>query len=628
MPVCWLIVISESNRSVILVFVCSAGIELSFDQFNHPYNDDGSSKGVITTKSAAEYAYRGMLDLTRKIAGAFAPPPTVIQVYADTNDIVHAGDLNGIMAECNRLQKRLLDALTSFLPEIVAPAEVSGDLEKGNFVSNAGTSDIQVICDDGTVNLPREYFPLLPDEDIISTVGQVHRVTWLEWLMIWKFCENRRKKFTRSLLILTNKRLVEFYLVQRRGAMPNGHVQGECSYTSFLPGKILCGFMLSTGKKVTATSRKKVYPLELQLLTEAGVLILDFKNGIEALPFARALQATPERLAASRGLYWDDGLPQHSFPKLDDTDMGALPTMNSERIIYRFQSTSPLAPPYFQPFCKNKYIVKCWEYIWKKPFPEGVCSERGCCLGVWPYCIYTSTCALRPFIANQEILVSNSTIYSYSNSRNYGLCGFKTVDGGYECSPGPCQQMGDFLVAWAPVTHLVGYSFENHVDTHDNFYRRLCALCCCHCCAAICCPIAKTDYVLKADVGNVKFEVAGEGRNHNWNDDKDLWQFMKFLDSIQRAQMLGTPSTAVAPVALPMPAMVDSTRVLATAPPLPAGVSPNNSNSSGGVKSPSIRSQPTSPSGVTLHDNPMPMSARRQSAVAVKSGNANGSILL
>ena len=126
------------------------------------------------------------------------------------------------------------------------------------------------------------------------------------------------KKFERSAMILTNKRLISLDIRQRAGMVPEHLSEVFVGLRSFFPGEIKGGYLNSHNRK----------HLHAGLECDAGHLYLDFPvSGRKALPFAKSLMMTVSRADAQTKIEYKDICDS---PVLDKTDMQGLPLLKNE----------------------------------------------------------------------------------------------------------------------------------------------------------------------------------------------------------------------------------------------------------------------------------------------------------
>jgi hypothetical protein len=65
------------------------------------------------------------------------------------------------------------------------------------------TAGVRMVYDDGKITLPKEWFPLLPQEYVVATTGQTYTMTKMEWIRailslgLYYFFHIRKRKFLR-----------------------------------------------------------------------------------------------------------------------------------------------------------------------------------------------------------------------------------------------------------------------------------------------------------------------------------------------------------------------------------------------------------------------------------------------
>jgi hypothetical protein len=100
------------------------------------------------------------------------------------------------------------------------------------------------------------------DEEVISVKGQIRFLSFVEWFFITitfgilYVIYYRKKKFRRTILVLTNKRILELFIKQRTGTITSNLHSVQISSVSYFPGKIKAGAMISEGKKVVNTKKR------------------------------------------------------------------------------------------------------------------------------------------------------------------------------------------------------------------------------------------------------------------------------------------------------------------------------------------------------------------------------------
>jgi len=208
------------------------------------------------------------------------------------------------------------------------------------------------------VQIPRDWVPLVEDEEIIAVSGQVPKMTCMQWFLsylslgVMYFLKYRRRKYTRSALILTTKRLITFDLYERSGSIPATLSNFSVQCRSYVLGKVSSGYIRSLSK----------YHLEAGIETPAGAICVHFNThtgdgggdggtGRRGMAFALAMQMSVERLKSKVNL--DHMLSSKATDK--STDLSMLPLMGGcEKIVDRLQGEK-VWEPFFAASGKSLY---------------------------------------------------------------------------------------------------------------------------------------------------------------------------------------------------------------------------------------------------------------------------------
>jgi hypothetical protein len=264
-------------------------VEISFNQFNHGSNhlqvasrswfseDHFGEEGQTAATSATRLAYyewgRGIYGAATNLMGkleravGIAPNLNTLFVYADTLDRVHNGDVDSILKDVNSLHARII-ALLPTPPDAILPQKI--DHEKFqkcvlNMVFPAVPNDkykhtdkfknVNIVADDWSVQIPESWMPLLDSEEIIATSGQVPKMTMVKWFLsiitcgYWYCAFVRRQKYTRSALVLTNKRLISIDIYERSGTVPLSLSNFSIQVRSYILETVYSGFISSQSKR-------------------------------------------------------------------------------------------------------------------------------------------------------------------------------------------------------------------------------------------------------------------------------------------------------------------------------------------------------------------------------------------
>lgn len=265
----------------------SCGIEVSFNQFNHgsdhlqiatrswfhenhfgedaPGAASSSSLGAYWTwaRSVYDKVVAPGIDV---IEGAFGGTSNlkVLKIISNSGDRVHNGNVDSVLRDLAMLHKKFLDCLpelpNAIVPSSIDPAGIKLTMESG-FNGAAAETKLEltdwfklvtVVKNDGTVQLPSDWVPILPNEVVISVTGQVPIMTCVQWF--WTIiscgyfycCSNpnyRRRKYTRSAIVLTNKRLITMDLYERSGSIPATLSNFSVQVKSFILDKVRSGYI-------------------------------------------------------------------------------------------------------------------------------------------------------------------------------------------------------------------------------------------------------------------------------------------------------------------------------------------------------------------------------------------------
>jgi hypothetical protein len=230
------------------------GIEVSFNEFNV----DQSKHGVFNIESRNTYAFisvlRSLLGTTIGKVEAWmdlSANDHLLYVVSGTNDLVHNGDVHSASTTLCELQQQILEVLPVIDDVLVA----NPSLKQDDYSFSDELTQVNVVADSGKVTIPRKWVPLMRNEQILAVTGQMYRLGLKDWIMcvltagLYYCFVLHRKKYERAALILTNKRVIELALYQRTGTVPANLHNCFVRVTSFIPGSITGGYMISSGGK-------------------------------------------------------------------------------------------------------------------------------------------------------------------------------------------------------------------------------------------------------------------------------------------------------------------------------------------------------------------------------------------
>lgn len=419
--------------------------------------------------------------------------------------------------------------------------------------------NLNVVADDFSIQIPQSWMPLFDGEEIVATFGQVPKMTTMAW--VYSICSLgyyycfyvRRKKFTRTALVLTNKRLIAIDIYQRGGTIPNTLSNFSFQVRSYILNKVYSGYINSKNKN----------SLETGIDCAGGAIKISFSgNGRCALPFVHSLMMSVRR---------KEGVMSSSLSsstELKDTDkvLGSIrasliPFITDEKVIDIIRGSTDnvyedCGRGIFARACNTlrcmvgcgcccctKKVENCWSIE--------SCNDECCCSGqrftpfFFPCLPYVLSCGLRPFLLRSTVIVTNSSILRIASVSNYGLCGFLRHCG----IQGPFALTDSFIISWEEVDSLSGVNVEIMGAGRESFITRLCRD---NCCGRVCCPIGVSTADLKLDFkGKYSYSTKKLEPNYSWVKDQALNKSVKILTRLQavlqnEAKSSMSPKTAKA----------------------------------------------------------------------------------
>lgn len=343
----------------------------------------------------------------------------------------------------------------------------------------------------------------------------------------------RWKKFNRTALVLTNKRLVCIDLNQRIGTIPEHLSSFQITVTSYLPFEVYSGYIYS----------RDDHHLETIIHCKPGTILIDFpyvskfyKQGDtrkKYYPFIKSLHMTTSRMNSSFNneenacnLFQFDDVNK---PFLSDRKiLSNIPLLPDESLLDAVQGVMKwqqfLDLTFWFPFCyfpgaPPDYLC----YDRREEFPPIVSK----CL--FPLCPLILTCALRPFRKNSDIIVTEKTVIQLIRLRNFGLCGFFSPIS--ENKTLTCRKDDYFIVAWAPSNALKGHTVSYNYRGNERWQSRLFKD---TQCGKYFCPITDASYDIVIHMNNdVDLSTSGQDYNINWKNEKRILSAQKSLNLIQ-----------------------------------------------------------------------------------------------
>jgi hypothetical protein len=238
------------KSKALLIWCCinsESALKVTFNEFsNHEgiFISSGVGSGIIHTMRT----YLGNME---HYFGLTSNDHTVY-VYSATEDIVHKSDSKTTVEDLANLQIQFLNLLPQ-QQDIVVRNEA---LNVGDYSFTDETSGFNMLGASGKkLVLSRKWFNLSPGEQIYSVCSEVYIMSiWDIILTVLSFgchyiCYVKEAKKTGGILVLTNKRVVEIAISSKKyGVIPASLNNVSVSVSSFFPGPIHGGFMVSRGK--------------------------------------------------------------------------------------------------------------------------------------------------------------------------------------------------------------------------------------------------------------------------------------------------------------------------------------------------------------------------------------------
>lgn len=513
------------------------GLQVTMRSFDHaPHRQSG---GMKTMDNHSYYnMMRSMLNnviaAAESVVGV-AAEGTVLYIMSGTMDIVYNGDTYAVLDSLADLHAQFIACLPSS-PDIVIPhPNLVGDPLHAPSDPNA-IGGTHIVYDDHSVTIPAKWLSMLPGEQVIAASGEVYHMRWWEWALTCLTCGRyycdviRKKKFSRTAFVLTNKRLVQVEIFHRAGMVPEYMTNFSVQLRTLLPGAIYSGQLSSTGLR----------NLEVLLETDGGTVHMNMFSGMRAFPFAKALMMSAHRvnnrvMKPNGGNVLFDANAVSFFPADDHELMPLLPGETLNEVLTAKIGWQPFSLRHV-PCCRfclgpeltmvvdAGCILQCmacndWKMI------TNACSHdaMGCCFPCVPH--YLLCCALRPFQSKSTLFVTDSAIISFERSGNYGLCGFLVGDGKPCCNEGCCKTTA-FSVSWSSISRLSGHNIQMSAEGTETITRRLCQ----HSPCAFLCPLVSSRFQVEVDCDKFNHTLHEEEVNVNYKEDSRLLTWRKALD--------------------------------------------------------------------------------------------------
>lgn len=499
------------------------GLKVSFNEFDHHGKTLDSYVQTVATDQYIGLLISGkMID---KVASYFekliyVTSTDCVYLCANSQEMMHINDSQAMLDDIAALHERFLSTLPK-MPEIVVE---NPELDANRlFNTTDNFANVTIVGNDGSVTIPKRWIPLMTGEKVIASVGQVFTMRWKDWILnilslgLYYCLCIRNKKYLRSALVLTNKRLIVLDIYERSGTIPLTLTNFAVQITSYFPEEIFSGYL---------TSGSKAW-MQVGLGTPGGGIIMEFYNRKRSLPFAKAVQLATSRLEQSLSLPEDK---PREIPHLNAEDLKLFPLFANEQLEDGFSGAFS-----FEPFCPSDrgcgkvcFSACCpWCKNPKIPLISSKTLGKVC----FPWGLHFCTCALRPFQQYRDMYVSGNTFFQLSRSGNFGLCSFmlrkKTP-----CVNGPCSKRDAYVLSWVSIASVQGHALTVQSKGEETILRRCCKG---NCCGRICCPISYNEFNLEVATNKgANFSIMSVKKNHNFSKDPKLRNMVSVLDIIEK----------------------------------------------------------------------------------------------
>ena len=475
-------------------------IFISFKEFSH--NDPQT--GVLSTNANYLGAVGSSVHaLVTAIEGRLGlGDAKTLRIYSKKEDLVHNGDVRGVVEDMGSFYRSVLASLPS-QPDVFIKNDqlVSQQINKwSNSSEFVGTT---IVGSNGDVTIPSSWFEPLPGEEVISAHGELYKMKCLDWFWsIWSLglyycCVVRKKRFERSAIILTTKRIVVIDINQRAGMVPSHLSEMSVHVRSLFPGEVVGGYI---------NSPTKTY-LDCGIETLGGHIFISFPTSKrKGVAFAKSLMMATSRVESYLSSDLESGRMR---PELDGTDYKAIPLLRDETPLETISGDDRYLP------CCIGPPQLCIDLLCCGRLSQVYCCSKEC-IGkpCFPWLPYILSLCIRPLYGKQDVIITDKSVIAYVNERNYGIFGCfgelcpDACDGALGCN------LTKYAVAWAPISRVLGHNSMVKATGRDSCWTR-----CCHgnVCGRYCCPTGFADLHFDIDLGKYKFQIQDEKANTDFN---------------------------------------------------------------------------------------------------------------
>jgi hypothetical protein len=428
------------------------GVDLSFHCFHNvgdflgEFEDMSSAATVSSVTSWVQMVSAMSGYLVGSFSEDLSSSTAIVRVVSATSDLVNNGDPKKPMESLSALQARILNLLPPSPDSFFVDHQLEAELAKNcscNVVDNL--PDIQIVDAGGKVQIPLKYVPLLPGERVIAGHGTVYTMNCEDWLKavftfgfyyLWYI---RRKKLSRTAVILTTKRILVLDIQQLGGRIPNSMMKFSVVIRSLLPGAVRAGYIegysdISLGEvlwsfcfRCLVMALQEAQRVRASIMCDAGSFTADFKQSGGGLVFAKALQMATTRSKAKVNM--EVSRAQDADTCVSELDKTFIPLIATETVFARHAGYNKYQP------CCDVSGVRAWlsslmcSFRLRVQSAVYLCSRKALCF--FPFCPMLFTCGLRPFMVKTDYIITDQTIYYVSSKLTEPWIKFPVNENGF-----------------------------------------------------------------------------------------------------------------------------------------------------------------------------------------------------
>jgi hypothetical protein len=435
------------------------GVDLSFHCFHNVGDFLGEFADIpsAATVSSVTSWVQMVSAMSGYLVGSFSEDLSsstgIVRVISATSDKVNHGDPRKPMETVSALQARLLNLLPPTPDVFFMDSNLEAELQKNcscKVVDNV--PDIQIVDAGGKVQIPRKYVPLLPGERVIAGHGMVYMMNCEDWLKavftfgIYYLWYIRRKKESRSAVVLTTKRILVLDIKQLGGRIPDSMMKFSVVIRSLLPGAIRAGYIegystISLSEVIWSycfrclvMALQEAQRVRASIMCDAGSFTADFSQSGGGLEFAKAMQMATTRSKAKVDMTVSRA--QDADTCISKQDKTFIPLTATEIVFARHAGYNKYQP------CCDVSGVRAWLQGLVCRVRNGVqsavylCSSKAMCL--FPFCPMVFTCGLRPFMMKTDYIITDHTIYYISSKLTEPWITFPVNENGFFVGKSVC----------------------------------------------------------------------------------------------------------------------------------------------------------------------------------------------